>query len=88
VTTTREHFGTTLAAAARLYADAESRGDFARAAAYAVAVEALLDAWPSDEEPPRRPSRPTDDVADAPGWPVHEHTLTGLGIVPELMELR
>jgi hypothetical protein len=86
LTTTREHFGTTLATTARLYADAERRGDSARAAAYAVAVEALLDAWPSDEEPQRRPARPSDDVVDPLLCPLYEQTLTGLGIVPELME--
>jgi hypothetical protein len=88
VTTTREHFGTTLATVVRLYADAEKRGDAPRAKAYAAAVEALLVAWPSDEEPPCTPSRPSGEVevASESGWPVCERTLTGLGIVSERLE--
>jgi hypothetical protein len=86
LTTTREHFGTALATAARLYADAEHRGDLARAAAYAVAVEALLKAWPSDDEPQCSAVRPSCDVVGPSDWPVCEQTLTGLGIAPERLE--
>jgi hypothetical protein len=82
VKTTREHFGTTLATAARLYAAAEKIGDVARARAYAVAVDALLDAWPPDDES----LRPSSAAERPSGWPVHEQTLVGLGIVPELLE--
>jgi hypothetical protein len=78
VTTTREDFGTTLAMAARLYANAENRGDIARAAAYAVAVEALVNAWPSDEEPERVSGSVGGRESD---WPVYEQTLMGLGAV-------
>jgi hypothetical protein len=78
VTTTREDFGTTLATVARLYAKAESRGDTARAAAYALAVEALVNAWPSDEEPERVPDGVGGRESD---WPVYEQTLMGLGTV-------
>jgi hypothetical protein len=81
VTTTRECFGTTLAAVARLYANAENRGDMARAGAYAVAVEALVNAWPSDEEPGRVSGGVGGRESD---WPVYEQTLLGLGTVPEV----
>lgn len=86
MTTTREHFGTALAAAARLHADAERRGDLARAAAYAVAVEALLKAWPPDDEPQYSPMRSLCDLVHPSDWPVCEQTLTGLGIAPERPE--
>jgi hypothetical protein len=77
--TSREDLGTALAAIARLYTAAESRGDRARAERYSSAVDLLLGAWPpcrqldSERCPP--PVRP------ASTWPTHEETLVGLGIV-------
>lgn len=73
--TTRQDFGTTLTLLARLYKTAESRGDLERAQLYAIAVNALLDAWPSDDESAafERQHNARD------GWPAREKTLSGLG---------
>lgn len=76
--TTRQHFGTALSSLARLYKTAESRGDVERARLYTLAVNALLDAWPSDAE-----SGASEQEHDArEGWPAREKTLSGLGAAP------
>ena len=91
--TTRQNFGSTLALLAKLYKTAEACGDVARARLYVVAVNALLDAWPTeadtqgksrgDDGPPSGVfSRPID--GPAPGaWSRCERTLVGLGVVPD-----
>jgi hypothetical protein len=65
--TTREHFGSALAAFARLYSAAEACGDLAGAERFAAAVDILLAACPSPE-----PVLPGVDHApgagDVPSW--------------------
>jgi hypothetical protein len=93
MTTTREHFGIALAAIVGLYKAAEERGDASRVHHYAVAVDALLDAWPADQDLEEQ-SAPTSDTLRAlrtsgadwdsridPEW--EEPTLVGLGMVEE-----
>ncbi len=75
MTTTRKDFGNALAVLARLYRAAETRGDEARARRYAVAVDLVLGAWPSD-------GSPSPEARGGPGgWPATESTLIGLGSV-------
>jgi hypothetical protein len=83
--TTREQFGTALAALARLYAAAEGRGDMEHAERYSAAVQLLLGAWPSDCEPEidRRPPLESGVVTVRA---VRENTLVGLGTVPPYVE--
>lgn len=78
LSTTREHFGTALATLARLYADAEKRGDVAQAERYSEAVQLVLGAWPSDNEETEDWSPPLESGISA--RPARETTLVGLGI--------
>src|SRR5258708_13649276 len=78
--TTRKDFGTTIATLARLYKEAERKGDRRRAKVYAMAVDVLLDAWPADPEPaPESMNR----VRAAAHAIIEQPTLIGLGLAPE-----
>src|SRR5262252_8733046 len=48
--TTRKDFGATIATLARLYKEAQAKGDGRRARVYAKAVDLLMEAWPSEPE--------------------------------------
>lgn len=78
--TTRQHFGSTLALLAKLYKTAEASGDVARARLYVIAVNALLDAWPTEPDTGKSPR--IDGPAPA-AWSRRESTLVGLGTVPD-----
>jgi len=82
LSTTREHFGTALAALARLYADAEKRGDVAQAERYSEAVQLVLGAWPLDYEQVFDRSPPLESGVSARAG--RENTLVGLGTLPPL----
>lgn len=78
---TRKDFGTIIATLARLYKEAESRGDTRRAKVYAKAVDVLLDAWPADSEPSSR-VRSRSDLHRLRAFWEQERTLVGLGSLP------
>jgi hypothetical protein len=78
---TRKDFGTTVATLARLYKEAESRGDTRRAKVYARAVDVLLDAWPADPEPARRIQDRSELQRLRSFWQ-QEKTLVGIGCLP------
>ena len=78
---TRKDFGTTIATLARLYKEAEGKGDTRRAKVYARAVDVLLDAWPADPEPSKR-IQDRSEIQRLRAFWQQEKTLVGIGCLP------
>jgi hypothetical protein len=81
--TTRKDFGATIATLARLYKEAEAKGDARRARVYAKAVDLLLDAWPPEAEPADSGGHRSSHRRLRAGLSSDERTLVGLGAPPK-----
>ena len=81
--TTLKDFGTTISTLARLYKEAEAKGDARRARVYAKAVELLLDAWPSEPEAADPADHRSSHRRLRAGLPSEEKTLVGIGLPPK-----